>query len=155
VSLQAVFKHQGEMLQPESTLRSSQAVLHPVGLLILVSGGRLGFPFVLDSLRGSSVKIGTIQRRLAWPLRKDDTRKSRSVSNFLSEFMLSKSMLSQESIESGRSAQASWSSQIWSSLVCPNVSCRLTAWTDRPERRTASDWTSSTRLEHLHHNRPD
>ena len=24
-----------------------------------------------DSLRGSSVKIGTIQRRLAWPLRKD------------------------------------------------------------------------------------
>ena len=32
-----------------------------------------------DSLRGSSVKIGTIQRRLAWPLRKDDTHKSRSV----------------------------------------------------------------------------
>ena len=28
----------------------------------------------LDSLRGSSVKIGTIQRRLAWPLRKDDTQ---------------------------------------------------------------------------------
>ena len=37
----------------------------------------------LDSLRGSSVKIGTIQRRLAWPLRKDDTHKSRSVQNFL------------------------------------------------------------------------
>ena len=36
-----------------------------------------------DSLRGSSVKIGTIQRRLAWPLRKDDTHKSRSVNNFL------------------------------------------------------------------------
>ena len=35
-----------------------------------------------DSLRGSSVKIGTIQRRLAWPLRKDDTHKSRSVDNF-------------------------------------------------------------------------
>ena len=32
-----------------------------------------------DSLRGSSVKIGTMQRRLAWPLRKDDTHKSRSV----------------------------------------------------------------------------
>ena len=31
----------------------------------------------LDSLRGSSVKIGTMQRRLAWPLRKDDTHKSR------------------------------------------------------------------------------
>ena len=39
--------------------------------------------FVSDSLRGSSVKIGTIQRRLAWPLRKDDTHKSRSVYNFL------------------------------------------------------------------------
>ena len=36
----------------------------------------------LDSLRGSSVKIGTIQRRLAWPLRKDDTHKSRSVNIF-------------------------------------------------------------------------
>jgi len=37
-----------------------------------------------DSLRGSSVKIGTIQRRLAWPLRKDDTHKSGSVLNFFS-----------------------------------------------------------------------
>ena len=36
----------------------------------------------LDSFRGSSVKIGTIQRRLAWPLRKDDTHKSRSVTQF-------------------------------------------------------------------------
>ena len=34
-----------------------------------------------DSLRGSSVKIGTIQGRLAWPLRKDDTHKSRSANN--------------------------------------------------------------------------
>ena len=33
--------------------------------------------FVVDSLRGSSDKIGTIQRRLVWPLRKDDTHKSR------------------------------------------------------------------------------
>ena len=33
----------------------------------------------VDSSRGSSVKIGTIQRRLAWPLRKDDKHKSRSV----------------------------------------------------------------------------
>ena len=37
----------------------------------------------LDSFRGSSVKIGTIQRRLAWPLRKDDTHKSRSGNYFL------------------------------------------------------------------------
>ena len=31
----------------------------------------------MDLLRESSEKIGTIQRRLAWPLRKDDTHKSR------------------------------------------------------------------------------
>ena len=30
-----------------------------------------------EPLRRSSDKIGTIQRRLAWPLRKDDTHKSR------------------------------------------------------------------------------
>uniref|UniRef100_J3N8P3 Uncharacterized protein n=1 Tax=Oryza brachyantha TaxID=4533 RepID=J3N8P3_ORYBR len=29
-----------------------------------------------------SDKIGTIQRRLAWPLRKDDTHKSRNGPNF-------------------------------------------------------------------------
>ena len=40
----------------------------------------------LDSLRESSVKIGTIQKRLAWPLRKDDMHKSRSVSNFVCLF---------------------------------------------------------------------
>ena len=34
-----------------------------------------GFP------SGSSVQVGTTQRRLAWPLRKDDTHKSRSVNN--------------------------------------------------------------------------
>ena len=41
----------------------------------------------MDSLRGSSVKIGTIQRRLAWPLRKDDTHKSRSVKTYLSIYL--------------------------------------------------------------------
>ena len=45
--------------------------------------GRAPKKTLLDSLRGSSVKIGTIQRRLAWPLRKDDTHKSKSVNNFL------------------------------------------------------------------------
>ena len=34
------------------------------------------------------IKIGTIQRRLAWPLRKDDTHKSRSVNNFLGSSLL-------------------------------------------------------------------
>ena len=33
----------------------------------------------VDSLRGSSVRLGTIQRKFAWPLRKDDTHKSISV----------------------------------------------------------------------------
>ena len=42
---------------------------------------RVHFITSLDSLRGSSVKIGTIQKRLAWPLHKDDTHKSRSVNN--------------------------------------------------------------------------
>jgi len=37
----------------------------------------------VDSFWGSSVKIGTIQRRIAWPLRKDDMHKSRRVTNFL------------------------------------------------------------------------
>ena len=40
------------------------------------------FAMPLDSFRGSSVKIGTIQRRLAWPLRNDDTHKSRSDTSF-------------------------------------------------------------------------
>ncbi|KAG8501462.1 hypothetical protein CXB51_003770 [Gossypium anomalum] len=35
---------------------------------------------------GTSDKIGTIQRRLAWPLRKDDTHKSRNGPNFFSSF---------------------------------------------------------------------
>ena len=35
--------------------------------------------YVSDPLWGSSVKVGTTQRRLAWPMRKDDTHKSRSV----------------------------------------------------------------------------
>ena len=38
--------------------------------------------YLLDSLGGSSVKLGTMQRRLAWPLRKDDTHKSRNVNNY-------------------------------------------------------------------------
>uniref|UniRef100_A0A7N0TKQ2 Uncharacterized protein n=1 Tax=Kalanchoe fedtschenkoi TaxID=63787 RepID=A0A7N0TKQ2_KALFE len=35
---------------------------------------------------GTSDKIGTIQRRLAWPLRKDDTHKSRNGPNFFAIF---------------------------------------------------------------------
>jgi len=50
----------------------------------LMGGAEEQVPFradlLLDSLRRSSVQMGTIQRRLAWPLRKDDTHESRSVS---------------------------------------------------------------------------
>ena len=53
-----------------------EIILHDTELLQLLKR------VFVDSLRGSSVKIGTIQRRLAWPLRKDDTHKSRSVNNF-------------------------------------------------------------------------
>ena len=38
---------------------------------------------VLHFLRGSSAKLGTIQRRLAGPLRKDDMHKSRNVNSFI------------------------------------------------------------------------
>ena len=43
---------------------------------------------ILDSLRGSSVKHGTIQRILAWPLRKDDTHTSRSVNSCMNDYHL-------------------------------------------------------------------
>ena len=41
---------------------------------------------ITEYLLKAYVKIGTIQRRLAWPLRKDDTHKSRSVTNFSPKF---------------------------------------------------------------------
>jgi len=59
---------------------------------ISVDGGRkieykLAFPtiHVLDLPQGMdpSVKIGTIQRRLAWPLRKDDTQNREDTPLFL------------------------------------------------------------------------
>ena len=49
----------------------------------------------LDSLRGSPVKIGTIRRILAWPLRKDDTHNSRSVSMFFTDTGMVKSCCSE------------------------------------------------------------
>ena len=58
----------------------------PSVALVMPGGSRVSTFFAhcpVDSHRGSSDKIGTIQRRLAWPLRKDDTLKSRSVTSFL------------------------------------------------------------------------
>ena len=37
----------------------------------------------MDSLRGSSVRIGTMQRSSGWPPRKDDMHKSRSANTFM------------------------------------------------------------------------
>ena len=34
-----------------------------------------------DPLRGSSLRIGATQRKLAWPLRNNDSHRSRSVNN--------------------------------------------------------------------------
>ena len=58
----------------------------PSVALVMPGGSRVSTFFAhcpVDSLRGSSDKIGTIQRRLAWPLCKDDTHKSRSGISFL------------------------------------------------------------------------
>ena len=78
-----------------STLLNQRAPSSSPRRGVVVAHGILGPPIVgnlpkrnlvmLDPLRGSSVKIGTIQRRLAWPLRKDDTHKSRSVNNFFAK----------------------------------------------------------------------
>ena len=57
---------------------------------ITIHESTLIFIFVKDRLAvvssETSDKIGTIQRRLAWPLHKDDTHKSRNGLNF---FLLS------------------------------------------------------------------
>ena len=49
----------------------------------------LAFRFVIGwNASASSVKIGTIQRRLAWPLRKDDTAKIENVSLFIATVLV-------------------------------------------------------------------
>ena len=65
------------------------AIHHFFGGLLLVGNSKI-LMYIRDVsswvggtiLGWSSVKIGTIQRRLAWPLRKDDTHKSRSYHYF-------------------------------------------------------------------------
>ena len=56
--------------------------------LVSAAAGRTSLPdgILTDSLRGSFVKIGTTQRILAWPLRKDDTHKSGSVLIFFKKY---------------------------------------------------------------------
>ena len=69
----------GERPRNSATYRRGQARWPSVGGVQINQPGRFSS---LDSFRGSSVKIGTIQSRLAWPLRKDDTHKSRSDTSF-------------------------------------------------------------------------
>jgi len=68
----------GLMMQLESPDR---ARVNPFGLFGLQAQVSQTHADRGDSLRGSSVNIGTMQRILAWPLRKDDTHKSRSVNS--------------------------------------------------------------------------
>ena len=78
----------------------------------------------LDSLRGSSVRIGTIQRRLAWPLLKDDTHKSRSVNNY-DAGVCEKRLLLREPFAL-ESSSRNWSPalilKLWG-LIFPHVFC--------------------------------
>ena len=58
-----------------------------MGTTVPYSNGCFIKPYIFDRPSmaesfGTSDKIGTIQRRLAWPLRKDDTHKSRNGSKF-------------------------------------------------------------------------
>jgi hypothetical protein len=59
------------------TFKSVPSVLKNVEVYVSKSS-----PQLTEPLRRSSDKIGTIQRRLAWPLRKDDTHKSRKYETF-------------------------------------------------------------------------
>ena len=103
-----------------------------------------------DSLRGSSVKIGTIQRRLAWPVRKDDTHKSRSVNNFLlssvapqraraksARQLLSQSSSAQQQymvLLQSRQMQRQGGTGTVQSACCSHVKKRVSEWTPRAGR---------------------
>jgi hypothetical protein len=71
-----------------STLQSFLLWMTMIVFLTFGRGLLFCSPSLLDSLRGSSVQFGTIQKRLAWPLRKDDTHKSRSVIVFKTSRLL-------------------------------------------------------------------
>ena len=64
-------------IEPSATLSVRMQWLTIMHNICLQSGTRSGCSQSSWNASASSVKIGTIQRRLAWPLRKDDTQKSR------------------------------------------------------------------------------
>ena len=75
---------------------------------------------MLDSLRGSSVKIGTMQRKLAWPLHKDDTHKSRSVHIFFVRCCEKKTLLG---LKAFRRASVSKHDVDCAKISIPTIAC--------------------------------
>lgn len=67
------------MIPSSSLLLSARSAPSPLPEDFCPSTAQGMGPRSMDSLRGSFVKLKTKQRRLVWPLRKDDTHKSRSV----------------------------------------------------------------------------
>ena len=65
-----------------------------------------------DSLRGSSVRVGTMQRRLAWPLRKDDTHKSKSDDFYKSLRVLAKKIKAEQGAARAGILLASFSARL-------------------------------------------
>ena len=55
---------------------------HPLYIYIYIYVYTLIYIYIYIYIYTYIVNIGTIQRRLAWPLRKDDAHESRGVSNF-------------------------------------------------------------------------
>ena len=69
------FRQYSTKLSPSQKPESEQASPRVfTALLTVARASSFLSATVLDSLRGSSVKIGTMQIILAWPLRKDDTQ---------------------------------------------------------------------------------
>ena len=68
-----LFFHTNFFFSPPATAHGPHKTTQPIAtgpFILLVAQ-------TVEPLTRSSAKIGTIQRRLAWPLRKDDTHKSR------------------------------------------------------------------------------
>ena len=79
---------------------TDQPVARGLGLSIFVGPRE-------DSLRGSSIELGAIQRRFAWPFCKDGTHKSRRVANLSEIVREGQSSGSRERSTGGRESQSS------------------------------------------------
>jgi hypothetical protein len=119
-----LFRHQGPAARGE--LRESASAPRNHGVLgkppdLTLGQRRLWNSKSLDSFRGTSVKIGTIQRSLAWPLRKDDTLKSRRVDYFCSGTKARPLVGSSENLRLPHGTTEfleSLRTSLWASVVC-------------------------------------